>query len=181
MISRDKQAATLYFDNETYAIATVAEPSKLLRNLSMGSDVVRRARVQSVHGTMTIGFARPDQRLAVASSGHGCNSMKIDFQYFDDCPNWELTHTRLLPAVDHPHSEVEIAMVRVASPEEATLVGFRGSPSMVVGGLDLVSLEAASEGGNFSCRFYGTEDGAPTVAELQQAVSAMKARLGAAL
>lgn len=99
--------------------------------------------------------------------------MKIEFQYFDACPNWQLTHERLLVAIEASPTTIDVEMVLLDSPEDAAQIGFRGSPSMVVADVDLFDDDDAPAVGSWSCRFYGTTDGAPTVAALSTAIAAV--------
>jgi len=103
--------------------------------------------------------------------------MKIEFQYFDDCPNWKLTHDRLLQAVPLGAPASEIVMVAVETRADAARLGFHGSPSMIVDGADLFDTADTSARGNLSCRFYGTSDGAPSVEDLTAALTAARESL----
>lgn len=82
--------------------------------------------------------------------------------YFEGCPNWKAADERLTAlAAEQPG----ITMTRhlVDTLEEAERVGFHGSPSIVVDGVDVFAEAGAPIG--LSCRRYLTPDGpagAPT-------------------
>ena len=97
--------------------------------------------------------------------------MDVRLLYFDDCPNWKVADERLatvargLPAVTITHHLVD-------TPEEAERVGFRGSPSILVDGVDVFAGADAPVG--LSCRVYQTPDGpagSPTVEQLRAALT----------
>lgn len=92
--------------------------------------------------------------------------------YFDRCPNWEETDAHLRVLADE-YPDMVITRVLVESPEEADLVGFRGSPSVLIDGTDPFSDPDAPVG--LSCRLYPTPDGlagSPTLEQLREALSA---------
>ena len=97
----------------------------------------------------------------------------VELQYFDDCPNWRVVdeHLRSLAA---EFAEVTVTHRLVNTPEEADRVGFRGSPTVLVNGVDPFATEVAPVGG-LSCRVYPTPDGpigSPTLEQLRRALGA---------
>ncbi len=98
--------------------------------------------------------------------------MKVTLLYFDDCPNWMVAdaHLRTLAAED-PGLEIERRIVDTFEAAEETR--FRGSPSVLVEGLDLFAEPDAPVG--LSCRVYETPAGpagSPTLEQLRRAISA---------
>ena len=93
--------------------------------------------------------------------------------YVDGCPNWTVANERLEQvALELP--DVRITRRRVATPEDAERLGFRGSPSIVVDGRDLFADADAPVG--FSCRVYDTPEGragSPTLGQLRQVLRAV--------
>jgi protein-disulfide isomerase len=78
--------------------------------------------------------------------------MDITLLYFDDCPNWRVAVVDTL--------------------EEAERVGFHGSPSILVDGVDVFAEPDAGVG--LSCRVYRTPEGlagAPTMEQLRAALA----------
>lgn len=97
--------------------------------------------------------------------------MDVTLLYFDDCPNWKVAagHLQLL-ASEFPG--IEITRLEVTTPEDAERLRFRGSPSIVIDGVDVFSDAEAPVG--LSCRVYQTPDGpsgSPTLAQLREAIS----------
>lgn len=76
---------------------------------------------------------------------------KIEFLYFEDCPSYKETLVNLQEALAELKMEAEIIMIDVDSPEKAEEVGFLGSPTIVIDGVDL---EGRTGGFAFNCRIY---------------------------
>lgn len=96
--------------------------------------------------------------------------MDVTLLYFDDCPNWKVADQRL-SAIAADRADVMVTRLRVETVEEAERVGFHGSPSILVDGVDVFAEPGAGVG--LSCRVYRTPDGlagAPTVEQLRVAL-----------
>lgn len=97
--------------------------------------------------------------------------MDVTLQYFDDCPNWKVTD-EYLGALSEETGDLVVSYQKVESVDEAERVGFRGSPSVVVDGVDLFADADAPVG--LACRVYQTPDGpagSPTLEQLRSALS----------
>lgn len=94
----------------------------------------------------------------------------IAFQYFDGCPNWQTTHDRLEEAI--AGLGLTVTMQLVETPQEAADVGFRGSPTVLIDGIDPFADPNTPAAGTLACRVYQTEDGSPTVEQLRRALAA---------
>ena len=94
---------------------------------------------------------------------------EIAFQYFNDCPNWQTTYGRLEEAI--VGLDLTITMQRVETLEEATEVAFRGSPTVLIDGVDPFADPSAPAVGTWACRVYQTVDGSPTVEQLRGALN----------
>ena len=97
--------------------------------------------------------------------------MDVTLLYFEDCPNWKTAegHLRVL-AQDVP--DLRISHHLVDTPEEAERVGFRGSPSILLEGVDVFADPGAPVG--LSCRVYQTPAGpagSPTLDQLRDALT----------
>jgi hypothetical protein len=106
-------------------------------------------------------------RLTVAS-------MEVSLLYFDDCPNWKVADQRLA-AVAAERPDVVVTRHRVETPAEAERLGFHGSPSILVDGVDVFAEPDAGVG--LSCRVYRTPGGpagAPTMEQLRAALGVRK-------
>lgn len=97
--------------------------------------------------------------------------MDVTLLYFDGCPNWKVVDQRLTEiAGERP----DIALTRhlVATIEEAERVGFHGSPSILVNGVD--AFAAGHAGIGLACRVYTTPHGpagAPTLEQLRAVIA----------
>ena len=96
--------------------------------------------------------------------------MDITLLYFDDCPNWKIADQRLA-TITADHADVTVRRHRVETIEEAERLGFHGSPSVLVDGVDAFAEPGAGVG--LSCRVYRTPEGlagAPTLEQLRVAL-----------
>ncbi|RMH69863.1 MAG: thioredoxin family protein [Actinomyces sp.] len=94
--------------------------------------------------------------------------MDVTLLYFDDCPNW-LEADAHLRAIAAERPDIRITRHIVDTPEEAERTGFRGSPSILVDGVDPFADPDAPVG--LSCRVYQTPDGpagSPTLEQLRE-------------
>lgn len=91
--------------------------------------------------------------------------MELTIQYFEECPNWQVAEARLREALaklgraDHP-----VRLQQVETPKEAERVGFCGSPTILVDGVDAFPDPGGPAG--FACRVYAG-DAAPTVEQIK--------------
>jgi hypothetical protein len=95
---------------------------------------------------------------------------QVELLYFDGCPHWRTADDRLrrLESV----LGFKLSRVEVSTPEEAQLLGFRGSPTIKVNGVDPFASEGTPVG--FSCRMYATPAGpagSPTIEQLTEVLS----------
>lgn len=97
--------------------------------------------------------------------------MDIALLYFDDCPNWKIADDRLA-AIAAERPDLTVSRHLVDTLEEAERMGFHGSPSILVDGIDIFAEPDAGVG--LSCRVYRTPDGpagAPTIEQLRTALA----------
>lgn len=97
--------------------------------------------------------------------------MEITLLYFDDCPNW-MEADRHLVQLQSEFADLVISRQLVETPEEAERLGFRGSPSILIDGIDPFGEPDAPVG--LSCRIYQTPSGpagSPTIDQLQTAIA----------
>jgi hypothetical protein len=98
--------------------------------------------------------------------------MDVVVQYFDGCPNWELARDRLGTILDK--EKATIRFERIDTIEKADASGFRGSPTILLDGVDPFAEPNAPVG--LACRVYSTDEGhegAPSVAQLQAALDSV--------
>jgi hypothetical protein len=93
--------------------------------------------------------------------------MDFTLYYFQDCPNWKVADQRLMMlAAERP--DLTVTHHLVETPAEADRVGFLGSPSIQVDGVDMFAEPGVRVG--LTCRRYRTPHGyagAPTLAQLR--------------
>lgn len=93
--------------------------------------------------------------------------MKVTLLYFDDCPNWVEADQHLMQ-LQRKLPGLEVDRRLVDTPERAEQLGFYGSPSFVVDGVDLFADGDSVVG--LSCRIYSTPtgpSGSPTLDQLR--------------
>jgi hypothetical protein len=98
--------------------------------------------------------------------------VKISILYFDGCPNWVVALVRLSAALRLQGLDEPIYLRRVDSAEEADLLRFRGSPTILIDGEDPFHDETAPVG--LACRMYRTDrgmEGSPSVEQLRAALA----------
>ena len=97
--------------------------------------------------------------------------MDITLLSFEDCPNWKTAAERLTRlAMERPNITVTHQLVETS--EQADHVGFLGSPSIRVDGVDVMAEPGARVG--LACRRYlvpGGYQGAPTLEQLRGGAS----------
>ncbi|MDZ7883655.1 MAG: thioredoxin family protein [Mycobacterium sp.] len=97
--------------------------------------------------------------------------MDITLLYFEDCPNWKSADERLaLLATERP--DIVVGHQLVETLEQAERVGFLGSPSIQVDGVDVFAEPGSRVG--LTCRRYPTPEGyagAPTLEQLRVALA----------
>ena len=99
--------------------------------------------------------------------------MQLTLQYFEGCPNWKTTAAHLSTLIDEG-LDATIAYVLIDTYESAVAHGFRGSPTVLIEGVDPFADVDAPVG--LACRVYRTEDGyagSPTLPQLRQAIAAI--------
>lgn len=91
--------------------------------------------------------------------------MDVTLLYFDDCPNWLDADAHLRTLQDEVPG-LRLTRHIVDTPEEAERTRFRGSPSIIVDGVDPFADADAPVG--LSCRMYQTPDGSAGSPKLDQ-------------
>jgi hypothetical protein len=93
----------------------------------------------------------------------------VRFLYFEDCPNWRVAEARLKEALAGIGADpAGVLYEHVTTVEQAAAVGFRGSPTILMDGVDPFAHPDDPTG--LACRIYRTATGpqpAPTVEELR--------------
>lgn len=99
--------------------------------------------------------------------------MEITLQYFDGCPNWKVAYQHLKTVFDEHALDVTVSYQLIDTLDAAAEYGFRGSPTVLIDGVDPFADPDAPVG--LVCRVYVTEGGlagSPTLEQLRQVVLA---------
>jgi hypothetical protein len=101
--------------------------------------------------------------------------MDIEIRYFDDCPNWRETDALVRRLVAELGVDAVVGHRLVETVDEAERLGFVGSPTVLVDGVDPFAKPGAPVG--LSCRVYRTEvgfAGTPSESQLRVAITAAR-------
>lgn len=99
--------------------------------------------------------------------------MKIEILYFDGCPNSEETKTVLRQAAEVEGVRADIVYLVVDDSETAQHLGFLGSPSIRINGVDIEADAGTKSAFGIMCRFYeraGNQAGTPPLELVTNAV-----------
>lgn len=99
--------------------------------------------------------------------------MKIEILYFEGCPNHPPSVSRVRGVLKELGVDEEVTEIAVTGEEMAKVVGFLGSPSVRVHGLDVEPAARSSDQVGFGCRTYwdGTRsEGLPSVDMIRRAI-----------
>jgi hypothetical protein len=101
-------------------------------------------------------------------------SVDVAVLYFAECPNWQTALERVWAASARTGVQVQISTREVKSPEEAELLGFTGSPTILLDGADPFTQPGAVPA--LACRVYATPaglTGSPSVDQLTDALASL--------
>jgi len=99
--------------------------------------------------------------------------VEVTLQYFDGCPNWRETETRVREALRLVGAPATVLSLQIVStPEDADRLGFRGSPTVLVGGVD--PFASASSPVGLACRMFKTPAGLAGTPTVEQLVAALR-------
>jgi hypothetical protein len=101
--------------------------------------------------------------------------MQITLQYFDGCPNWKVADAALAAAVAELNIEATVDYHLIDTPQAAEEFGFRGSPTVLLDGVDPFAEPDAPFG--LTCRVYRTESGLAGTPSAEQIRSALAAHV----
>jgi hypothetical protein len=93
---------------------------------------------------------------------------QITLRYFDGCPNWKTADVTIRQALRATGlaDGVTVTYQRVETPEDAKRLGFIGSPTGLIDGIDPWNERSGPTG--LSCRIYQTENGPQGSPSLRQ-------------
>lgn len=118
-----------------------------------------------------------DNRPAARGGGsRTVATMTITVLHIDACPNWREASARVRTTLQSlGRDEVEVVEVLLESPEQASVVPFAGSPTILVDGDDLFPSDGGTN--DLACRVYLTETGFAGQPSLTQLERALRERL----
>jgi len=99
--------------------------------------------------------------------------MIIEILYFPDCPNYQPAVEHLQTALEHERVSAEIKHVEVSDSATAAAIGFLGSPSIRINGVDLELPTGKGGASGLCCRTYQGPSGrfgAPSVELIREAI-----------
>jgi len=98
--------------------------------------------------------------------------MDVELQYFDGCPNWHEALESLQEALSRTgHDDVPVRLHQIETHEAAIGVGFLGSPTFLIDGIDPFASGAGAPG--LSCRMYATPTGLAGCPSIDDLVAAL--------
>ena len=105
------------------------------------------------------------------------NRLRIEFLYFDGCPSYKQAWADLLDVIVELKRPVAVTPISVEDQQTADRLGFAGSPTLRIDGVDLEGYEGP---GIFVCRIYRENDGKgwPSKALLRRRITEGIARRG---
>lgn len=80
--------------------------------------------------------------------------MKVEVFYFEGCPNHKPAVERVRSVMKEQGIATKLAEVEVANAQAAKAVGFLGSPTIRVNGLDIDPASRSATEAGFACRCY---------------------------
>ena len=107
--------------------------------------------------------------------------MKIEVLYFDGCPNHKPAVERVRRLLGEEGLSAEVLEVNVSDLSSAQEIGFLGSPSIRVNGLDVEPEARGVRAYGMMCRTYRVNDrreGLPSREMLRQAIRQENSGLG---
>ena len=98
--------------------------------------------------------------------------MSVTIQYLDGCPSWQRARERLGAAAREVGVELDVRLEPVETLEEAQCLGFPGSPTILLEGVDPFAEPGAVPA--VACRLYDTPAGPAEVPTIDQLATALR-------
>lgn len=93
--------------------------------------------------------------------------IQLEFQYFEGCPNYLKMQNNIYEAIQGLEDKIELETILVEDDETARKVKFRGSPTLLIDGEDLLEMPEPDNPA-LTCRFY--PNGIPTSEEIKNKI-----------
>lgn len=97
-------------------------------------------------------------------------SLDVKVLYFSGCPSWQTAVERIHAASTQTGLPVEVSIQPVETIEDAARLGFTGSPTILLNGVDPFTPGKSTA---LACRVYTTPDGLAGSPALDQIVDAL--------
>jgi len=85
--------------------------------------------------------------------------MRIQFLYWQECPSYEDALTRLKKVLREERIDCEIEQIIITSDDQAGILNFSGSPTVLINGRDIDPDGAQKQCSALTCRIYKLPDG----------------------
>jgi hypothetical protein len=98
--------------------------------------------------------------------------VNVTFLYFESCPNWKIANAALAQAATLESRTLMIRYQTVETSEAAEALEFRGSPTILIDGVD--PFAAPDDPIGLSCRVYrsgGSVEGGPSIDQIRAALT----------
>ncbi len=89
--------------------------------------------------------------------------VEIEVQHFEGCPNSLEMIARVKESIKEFTGQINYKEILVGTSEEAERVKLRGSPTILINGIDLENMPEPT-GANLACRYY--KNGLPTAEQI---------------
>ena len=94
-------------------------------------------------------------------------TIAIEVQHFEGCPNSVEIISRVRTAMEDFNEQLEYREILVETKEKAEQVKFRGSPTVLINGIDLENMPEPAEA-DLACRYY--KNGLPLVVQIKELI-----------
>jgi hypothetical protein len=106
-------------------------------------------------------------------------NLRVEIFYIEGCPNFQPTVRVVEEALNQRGLSVPVVMTRVGDGDEAARIGFLGSPSVRINGLDIDPSARNSTRFGLTCRRYEDGGGVPSPELILRAIEEESAAPGA--
>ena len=101
--------------------------------------------------------------------------VKIEVQHFEGCPNYAEMITRVRTVIEEFNERIEYKEILVETPKLADQIKFRGSPTVLINGIDIENMPEPTEA-NLACRYYKKR--LPTIGQIKEFITTQLKRAG---
>lgn len=98
--------------------------------------------------------------------------MSVTIRFLDGCPSWQRVRERLRAAAREVDVELDVRLEPVETLEEAQRLGFPGSPTILLEGVDPFARPGAVPA--LACRLYATPTGSAELPTVDQLATALR-------